>query len=117
MRLTIQHMGLRSTHVLDSWVEQQIFSLEPVLQITEADVHLKRDSAQSPAYSVHIEVATWAENVSGCGSAPTLRAAVSRAVNELRRHAETMEKRLGRSRNKLQIPAAKARQAAMFQAK
>jgi hypothetical protein len=40
MKLTLKHTHVRSTDALDTWVEEQILSLQPLLQIDEANVTL-----------------------------------------------------------------------------
>ena len=58
MKLTLKHSQVRSTDALDTWVEEQILSLQPLLQIDEANVTLAYDGEASPAFGVKVHLAT-----------------------------------------------------------
>ena len=58
MKLTLQHFSIRSTNALDAWVEDRIFSLQPRLQIDEANIRLEHRREASPAYRVHVHLVT-----------------------------------------------------------
>lgn len=84
MKLTLQHLSIRSTNALDSWIEKQIFSLQPTLRIDEANVRLVRQTEASPAYSVHVHLVTPGPDVFAEGSDHTLQAAFMKVMTQLR---------------------------------
>ncbi len=83
MRLNLQHHSIRSTSILDSWVEDQIFALREHLQIDEANVRLAHRPEVSPAYEVHVHLVTPGPDVFAQGRDHTLQAALSKVLNEL----------------------------------
>lgn len=83
MKLTVQHFNVRSTDALDSWVEQQIFSLQPRLQIDEANIRLEHRRETSPAYRVHVHLVTPGPDVVAEGLDHTLRAAFEKTMADL----------------------------------
>ncbi len=84
MKLTLQHKNVRSTNELDSWVEEQIIALQPVLQIDEANICLTRDFAASPAFQAKAHLVTPGPDVLAEGCDHTLRAAVNKLMTSLR---------------------------------
>ena len=84
MKLTIQHKNVRSTNELDSWVEEQIISLQPALQIDEATISLARDFDASPAYQVKAHLVTPGPDVLAEGCDHTLQAAFHKLMESLR---------------------------------
>jgi ribosome-associated translation inhibitor RaiA len=98
MKMTIQHFGIRSTDQLDSWMEAQIFLLEPDLQIDEANIRVARQQDKSPAYRAHIHLVTPGPDVLAESHDHTLRAAFLKAISGLRgrithRHAKRRGRR------------------------
>lgn len=84
MKLTVQHKNVRSTNEIDSWVEEQIISLQPVLQIDEANIVLARDVDLSPAYQVKAHLVTPGPDVFAEGCDHTLQAAFAKLMDGLR---------------------------------
>lgn len=83
MKLTIQHFEIRSTHALDSEVEERILSLQPRLQIDEANVRLEHQRELSPAYGVRVHLVTPGPDVVAEGHDHTLSAAMDKVMLEL----------------------------------
>ncbi len=110
MKLTLQHFAIRSTNTIDAWIENQIFSLQPRLQIDEANVRvaLRRDS--SPPYHVRVHLVTPGPDVFAEGNDHTLRAAFARVMRQLQQKTNlSAQKRLRRWKSKATAPAAKSR--------
>ena len=84
MRLNVQHHNLRSTNELDSLVEDCILALQPRWQIDEAHVRLECHFASSPAFNVHIHLVTPDTGVFAEGRDHTIRAAVRKAMSEIK---------------------------------
>ncbi len=84
MKLTLKHNNVTSTNVLDSWVEEQIISLQPALKIDEADIILARSEESSPAYQVNVHLVTPGPDVFADGRDHTLRAAFNKTMSALR---------------------------------
>jgi ribosome-associated translation inhibitor RaiA len=84
MKLTLQHMNVRSTNALDSWVEEQIISLQPALQIEEAVISLTHDRDASPAFQVKAHLITPGPDVFAEGCDHTLQAAFIKLMESLR---------------------------------
>ena len=84
MKLTVKHFNVRSTNALDSWVEEQILSLQPVLQIDEAEVFLKHDHQASPPYQVTVHLVTPGPDVSAEACDHTLQATFLKTMDSLR---------------------------------
>ncbi len=106
MRLTVQHNNLRSTHEVDSLLEERILKLEPRLQIDEARVTLECRWDESPSYRVAIHIVTPGPDLQAEGQDHTLRAAIGKALGSLDdrlRHRE--QKPARRVRSNLQIPS------------
>jgi ribosome-associated translation inhibitor RaiA len=84
MKLTLQHKNVRSTPDLDWWVEEQIISLQPGLQIDEANISLARDLEASPAFQVKAHLVTPGPDVFAEGCDHTLQAAFHKLMEGLR---------------------------------
>lgn len=112
MKMTLKHISIRSTNALDSWIEKQIFSLQPQLQIDEANVRISHLHEASPPYQVHVHLVTPGPNVFAEANDHTLQAAFAKVMSQLRdkiTHRST--KRLQRIKSRLSAPAAKTRDA------
>jgi ribosome-associated translation inhibitor RaiA len=110
MKLTLQHFAIRSTNALDAWVENQIFSLQPRLQIDEANVRLECRFEESPAFKVRVHLVTPGPDVFAEGNDHTLRAAFGKVMRELStKITHRSRRRLQRSKGNLSAPAAKTR--------
>ncbi len=110
MKLTLQHLSIRSTDTLDSWIEKQIFSLSPALRIDEANVRLVRQPEASPAYRIHVHLVTPGPDVFAEGNDHTLRAAFAKVMAQLRNKITgRASKRANRIKSQLSAPAAKTR--------
>ena len=110
MKLNLQHFAIRSTNALDSWVEKQIFSLQPTLRIDEANVRLAHQRETSPAYRVHVHLVTPGPDVFAEGNDHTLRAAFAKVMAQLRNKITgRTAKRVNRIKSQLSAPAGKSR--------
>lgn len=83
MKITIQHFEVRSTHSLDSSVEERILALQPRLQIDEANVRLEHHRETSPAYGVHVHLVTPGPDVMAESRDHTLTAAMDKVLAQL----------------------------------
>ena len=105
MKLNVQHHNLRSTHELDSLIEERIFELEPRLQIDEACVRLECHWEKSPAYRVAIHIVTPGPDLEAEGQDHTIRAAISKAFLDLETRLRDRERKpIRRVRSNLQTP-------------
>jgi ribosome-associated translation inhibitor RaiA len=84
MKLTLQHKNVRSTDALDTWIEEQIISLQPVLQIDVANIILARDDDASPPFQVKAHLVTPGPDVLAEGCDHTLQAAFHKVMESLR---------------------------------
>jgi ribosome-associated translation inhibitor RaiA len=106
MKLNVQHHNLRSTHELDSLIEERILALQPRLQIDEARIHLECRREESPAYRVSIHLVTPGPDVLAEGRDLTIRAAIAKAVADIEaKLGDRARKPLRRLRSKLHTPA------------
>ena len=106
MKLNVQHHNLRSTHELDSLIEERIIALQPRLQIDEAKIRLECRWAESPAYRVAIHLVTPGPDVLAEGRDHTIRAAIAKAVADIEaKLGHRASKPLRRLRSNLQTPA------------
>ena len=106
MKLNVQHHNLRSTHELDSLVEERILALQPRLQIDEAKIRLECRWEESPAYRVAIHLVTPGPDVLAEGRDHTIRAAIAKAVADIEaKLGHRASKPLRRLRSNLQTPA------------
>jgi len=83
MKLNVQHHNLRSTHELDSLIENRILALEPRLQIDEANVRLECRPDESPAFSARIHLVTPGPDVVAEDCDHTIRAAIDKVLADL----------------------------------
>jgi len=110
MKLTLEHHNLRSTHELDSLIENRILALQPRLHIDQAHVRLECRSESSPAFGVCIHLVTPGPDVFAEGRDHTIHAAIHKAMGEIESRLDHREaKRQQRARNNLQAPVARAR--------
>ncbi len=110
MKLTFEQLGNRATNALDSWVEDRVFSLQPRLQIDEANIRLEHRRETSPAYRVQVHLVTPGPDMYAEGRDHTLRAAFEKVMAELRGKINGRTfKRQRRRRSSLQGLVGKAR--------
>ena len=110
MKLDLQHQNVRSTHALDSLIENRILALQTRLQIDEAHVRLECSFESSPAFGVRIHLVTPGPDVFAEGRDHTIHAAIHKALGEIEsRLVHRAAKRQRRARSNLQAPAARAR--------
>ena len=92
MKLILNHIGLTSIQGLDAWIEKQLGSLTPRLQIDAAHVRLVRLHDTSPPYRAEVHIVTPGPDV--------LPAAVAKVIKQLRNKiAQRASKRLQRTRS------------------
>jgi len=104
MRINVQHLNLRSLDPVDSWVERQILALGQTRQIDEANVRLVHQRQTSPAYEVSVHLVTPGPDVFAAARDHTLRAAVTKALAQLRaKISARTEKRLQRFKQELKL--------------
>jgi ribosome-associated translation inhibitor RaiA len=109
MKLTLQHLSIRPTHALDSWVEKQIVSLQPRLRIDQALVRLVRHRESSPPYRVQIHLVTPGPDVVAEGHDHTLQAAFNKVMAQLRNKITSrLAKQIKRTKGPLAVPSALA---------
>ena len=110
MKLTLKHINIRSTNELDTWIENKIFSLQPELQIDEANVRLVHEPEASPGYKVNVHLVTPGPDVFAESNDHTLKAALVKVMAELKdKITDRREKRLHRIKSRLSAPAGKVR--------
>lgn len=83
MKLTIHHQKLRSSHALDSMVEQQIFVLTELIRVDDATVVLQHRPEESPAYRAEVRVAVSGPDLTVEAVDHTIENAFLRAATEL----------------------------------
>lgn len=106
MKLTIQHLQVRSTDELDSRVEERLVGLEPRLRIEQAIVALSHDREGSPAFRARIHVVTPGPDLLVEAADHTLAAALTKAFNDLERSLDARDRsRAWRARSNRQNPA------------
>jgi ribosome-associated translation inhibitor RaiA len=110
MKLNVQHHNLRSSHELDSLIEDRILDLQPRLQIDEANIRLECRFEASPAFSVRIHLVTPGPDVFAEGRDHTLRAAIHKALSDVDfTLGHRAAKRRQRRQSNRQAPATRAR--------
>jgi ribosomal subunit interface protein len=110
MKLNLQHHNVRSTHALDSLIENRILALQPRLRIDEAHVRLECRFESSPPFGVRIHLVTPGPDVFAEGRDHTIHAAIHKALGEIESRLDHREaKRQQRARSNLQAPAARPR--------
>ena len=103
MKLNVQHHNLRSTHELDSLIEERILALQPGLQIDEAKIRLECRWKESPAYRVAVHLVTPGPDVLAEGCDHTIRAAIAKAMADVKaKLGDRARKPLRRARSNLQ---------------
>ena len=107
MKLTVKHKNVRSTNSLDSWVEEQIISLQPVLQIDEANIVLACSDEASPPFHVSVHLVTPGPDVSAEGRDHTLKAAFTKTMTALRGKIDHRQEK--RTQRKTGLPVAMSR--------
>ena len=106
MKLTIQHFEVRSTHALDSQVEERILTLQPRLQIDEANFRLEHEREASPPYGVQVHLVTPGPDVFAEGKDHTLAAAMDKVMADLESKIGQRKTRHGeRQRNQREAAA------------
>ena len=93
MKLTVQHVHVRSDDELDTLVEERILALEPLLLIEEAKVRLECSWQESPAFRVGIHLVTPGPDVEAEGRDHTLRAAIEKGIAELEEKIEARSRK------------------------
>ncbi|ACB74724.1 HPF/RaiA family ribosome-associated protein [Opitutus terrae] len=88
MKLSLKHVHVRPTDSLDSWVEEGLSTLRPLLAIDEAHVRLEHDAAASPAYRVTVHLVVPGPDLRADAVDHTLRTAFAKVLGELRARAE-----------------------------
>jgi ribosomal subunit interface protein len=105
MKLTIQHVNVRSTDSLDSLIENQIIGFQSSLQIDEAKVRLAYCHELSPAYRVDVHLVTPGPDVVAQAHEHTMKAAILKVMGDLeQRIGEKSTKRLRKLRSNIQGP-------------
>lgn len=84
MKMTIQHLYIRSTAGLDSWMETQLLALQRSMRIDEALVRVECRREASPAYRAHVHLVTPGPDVRAEAADHTLRAAFTKVMRQLR---------------------------------
>ncbi len=106
MKLSLYHHNIRSTHEVDSLLEEGILSLEPRLQIDEAHARLERQPELSPAFRVAIHIVTPGPDLQAEGRDHTIHAVIAKALANLNARLHQREhKPVWRLRSKRQTPA------------
>jgi ribosome-associated translation inhibitor RaiA len=106
MKLNVYHHNLRSTHELDSLIENRILALQPRLQIDEANVRLECRFKESPAFSVRVHLVTPGPDVFAKSRGHTIRATIEKVLTQVEaKITNRLEKRRSRVRSNIQEPA------------
>jgi ribosome-associated translation inhibitor RaiA len=107
MKMTIQHVHVRSTDTLDSLVEGRILALEERIRIEEARVRLECRFEESPGFRAAIHIVTPGPDLVVESCDHTLEAAIEKAVASLESKLRARSRnRIKRRRSQLQMPAA-----------
>lgn len=117
MKMTLHHLNIRSTHEVDSLLENRILELEERLQIDEAQVRLEWKRELSPPYRVAIHIVTPGPDLQAEGCDYTLQAAIGKALSGLAGQLQHRERKpVQRLQSKRQLPAygRRARQRGTF---
>jgi ribosome-associated translation inhibitor RaiA len=85
MKLTITHHDVRSTHELDTLVEEELLRLVPRICVEEAVVALGCSRDRSPAYRAVIRIVTPGPDLEVEGHDHTAPAAFRQALSDLDR--------------------------------
>ena len=107
MKLTLQHFDIRSTDVLDAFIEERILALQSRLQIDEASVRLERHRGVSPSFRVQVYLVTPGPDVLAESRDHTLQAAIEKVLTELElKISGRARRRMRRLQGNRQVPAA-----------
>jgi len=107
MKLTVQHVFVRSTDALDSLVEDRILRLSEGLVIQEARVRLEKLREESPRFSARVHLVTPGPDLHAEARDHTLVAAIEKVMAELEhRIGGRPARRIRRIRSNLQEPFA-----------
>lgn len=106
MKMTVQHINVRSTDSVDSLVEDRILALQPRLEIEEARVRLEHRYDLSPPFRVSIDIVTPGPDLHAEDQDHTLKAAIAKVMETLEaKIAEREDKKTRRVRGNHQAPA------------
>jgi ribosome-associated translation inhibitor RaiA len=98
MKLTIKHHDIRSTHELDSLVEQELLSMASRVCIEEAVVALGCQRERSPSCHAQIRIITPGPDLQVEGTDHTVAAAFRQALIDLGRKLDTRHRNRARQR-------------------
>ncbi len=85
MKLTVQHVDIRSTNVVDTLIEERILALAPRLQIAEAKVRLEHNREMSPPFRVELYLVIPGPDIVAEGRDHTIRAAIEKVMAQVNR--------------------------------
>lgn len=106
MKLTVEHFQIKSTHLVDTIIEERVIALQPRVEIEEARVRLERRHEQSPSYRVAVHLVTPGPDLKAEGRDHTIRAAIDKVMQELEQKVSLkQDRRIRRTRSNLQGPA------------
>ena len=83
MKLSLQHIHIRSSDAVDTLIEERVIALQPRLQIDEANVRLEHRQETSPAFRVQVQLVTPGADLLVEGRDHTIRSAMDKAMAEL----------------------------------
>ena len=101
MKLTVKHVDMRSTNVVDTLIEERIFALQPRLQIEEASVRLEHRPT-SPPFRVSVHLVIPGPDIVVEEQDHTIRAAIEKVMSRLEENVSgrALRRKQGR-RNKM----------------
>jgi ribosome-associated translation inhibitor RaiA len=112
MKLTRQHLRVRSSEELDALIQNRILALQPSLDTGEAEVRLECRFERSPAYKVGIRLVAPGPDLSVEADDHTLYAAFRKVMRQLNYEIGSRHhKRLRRARSNRSARPAKSRAA------
>ena len=85
MKLTVRHLDIRSTNVVDTLIEARILALQPRLHIEEANVQLEYNGKISPPFRVGLHLVVPGPDIIAEGRDHTIRAAIDKVMAEVKR--------------------------------
>ena len=103
MKLTLTHRNHAPSKSIVEMIEKELESLKPELQIDEARVHLERSLTESPPFSASFHLVTPGPDVNVSSTDHTLRAALLKAMAEIR--DRIVHRNLKRARRREEAPA------------
>lgn len=105
MKVTVQHVFVRSTDAVDSLVEDRILELSRGIEIEEARVRLEHQRESSPAFRARVHLVTPGPDVHAEARDHTLAAAIEKVMAELERRIHGRSaRRMRRVKSNLQEP-------------